>query len=166
MYQIGDQVIYGIHGVCWVKDLEERVIDRKTVSYLVLEPVGQDGARYLVPTHNHAAMSKVRKILTQDELTALLHAPDIRMDTWITDENLRKQTYRNLIGSGDRIALMQMLFNLYRHKAEQQRLGKKMHQCDDNFLRDMEKLMAEEISVVMHMERPQAIAFLREKLNG
>lgn len=166
MYQIGDQVIYGVHGVCCVKDLEERMIDRKTVSYLVLEPVGQDGSRYLVPTHNQSAMSKIRKMLNQQELMDLLNSPDIRVDTWIRDENLRKQTYRDRIGSGDRAVLMQTVFTLYRHKAEQQALGKKVHQCDENFLRDTEKLLAEEIAVVMHMERPKAVAFLREKLNG
>ena len=166
MYQIGDRVVYGIHGVCCVKDLEERVIDRKRVSYLVLEPVGQDGSRYLVPTHNQAAMSKVRQMLNAEELTALLEAEDIREDAWIRDENLRKQTYRDKIGSGDRAALMQLVCTLYRHKAEQLALGKKVHQCDDNFLRDAERLLAGEIAVVMDMELPQAIAYLREKLNG
>ena len=61
MYQIGDQVVYGIHGVCCVVEQEERVIDRKRVTYLVLEPVGQDGSRYLVPTHNAAAMQSFGK---------------------------------------------------------------------------------------------------------
>lgn len=59
MYQVGDKVVYGIHGVCMVVDLEERVIDRKRVIYLALEPVGQGNAKYLVPTHNAAAMAKI-----------------------------------------------------------------------------------------------------------
>ncbi len=166
MYQIGDRVVYGIHGVCSVKDLEERMIDRKRVTYLVLEPVGQDGSRYLVPTHNQAAMSKVRKMLSAEELEDLLSAEHVREDTWIQDENLRKQTYRDKISSGDRAVLMQLVCTLYRHKVDQLALGKKVHQCDDNFLRDAEKLLAGEIAVVMHMELPQAIAYLREKLNG
>ena len=45
MYQTGDRVVYGSHGVCCVASLEERVIDRKIVQYLALEPVGQEGAR-------------------------------------------------------------------------------------------------------------------------
>ena len=35
MFQIGDQVIYGIHGVCQVTGMEERSIDRKKVRYLI-----------------------------------------------------------------------------------------------------------------------------------
>ena len=60
MYQIGEVVLYGIHGVCRVVDTEERVLDRKKVAYLVLEPLEQNGARFFVPSHNPAAMAKLR----------------------------------------------------------------------------------------------------------
>ena len=72
MYCIGDQVIYGIHGVCRIVAEDCRTVDRKHLNYLVLEPEGQAGARYLVPTHNAAAMGKLRKILTAEEMEALL----------------------------------------------------------------------------------------------
>ena len=68
MYQMGDLVVYGIHGVCRIAQQEERIVDKKTVTYLALEPVGQGGSRYLVPTYNAAAMSKLRHILSKEEL--------------------------------------------------------------------------------------------------
>lgn len=166
MFQIGDQVVYGVHGVCCVVDAEERVIDRKRLTYLALEPVRQDGSRYLVPTHNAAAMAKLRKMLTPRELENLMESEQVRQDGWIQDENVRKQTYRELIGSGDRGALMKMVYTLYQHKIFQTAAGKKVHLCDDNFLRDAEKLLASEISIVMNMEFDQARAFLRDRLKS
>lgn len=164
MYQIGDQVVYGIHGVCSVVDQENRVIDKKTVTYLILEPVGQDGSRYLVPTHNAAAMGKLRKILSVEELEAMLQSQEVHSDHWIKDENLRKQAYRDLIGSGNCSKLMGMVHSLYAHKKTQTELGRKCHLCDENFLRDTEKLLIGEISIVMNMEPAEAKAFLKEKL--
>lgn len=165
MYQVGDQVVYGIHGVCCVADQEERTVDRKRVTYLVLEPVGQDGSRYLVPTHNAAAMAKLRKMLSREDLERLLQSEEVRADSWIRDENQRKQTYRDLISSGDRVKLMQMVCTLYKHKAAQVAAGRKVHLCDDNFLRDAEKLLASEISIVMDMEFDQAKKYMKEHLN-
>lgn len=165
MYQIGDQVVYGIHGVCCVVEQEERVIDRKRVTYLVLEPVGRDGSRYLVPTHNAAAMAKLRKKLSREELEDLLKSETIRVDGWITDENQRKQTYRELISSGDLAKLMQMVHTLYRHKNAQAAAGRKVHLCDENFLRDAEKLLASEAAIVLGMEYDQARKYLKENLN-
>lgn len=164
MFQIGDQVVYSVHGVCRVVDKEERVIDRKRVTYLALEPVGQEGSRYLVPTHNEAAMSKLRHMLSQEALSALMESEEVRADGWIRDENLRKQTYRELIGSGDRAKLMQMVRTLYRHKAAQSAAGRKVHLCDDNFLRDAEKLLTGEVAIVMNLDPEQAKQYIRSKL--
>ena len=166
MYQIGDRVVYGIHGVCCIVDQEERIIDRKKVLYLALEPVGQAGSRYLVPTHNAAAMAKLCKLLTAQELEQMIHSPQIMTDAWISDENLRKQTYRELINSGDRIRLLQMISTLYRHKEEQYAAGRKVHLCDDNFLRDAEKLLSGEISYVLGMDADQARSYLRTTLRA
>lgn len=165
MYQIGDKVIYGAHGVCSVVEQENRVLDKKTVTYLVLEPAGQDGSRYLVPTHNEAAMAKLHPMLCASEMEELLHSRDIREGSWIQDENRRKQLYRELITSGDRAALLKMLYSLYEHKSIQLAAGKKVHLADDNFLRDAEKLVSSEISVVMNLSAEEAKAYLRAELH-
>lgn len=164
MYQVGDKVVYGIHGVCMVADQEERLIDRKRVTYLVLEPVGQEGSRYLVPTHNAAAMAKLKHMLSKEELEALMDSDEVQADGWIRDENQRKQTYRELISSGDRARLMQMVRTLYRHRKAQAVAGKKTHLCDENFLRDAEKLLVSECSIVLEMEPDQAKQYIRNKL--
>jgi CarD family transcriptional regulator len=166
MYQVGDQVVYGIHGVCTVTDQEKQVVDRKTVTYLVLEPVTQVGARYLVPTHNEVAMKKLHPVLTSEQMQALIHSAEVRSDGWNRDENARKQSYRELISSGDRVLLMRMVHTLYRHKKEQALAGKKVHLSDENFLRDAEKLLSSEISVVMSLTYEQARAYLRKELNA
>lgn len=164
MYQIGDQVVYGFHGVCRVVDLESQTVNKTRKTFLVLEPLGQPGSKYLVPTHNAAAMAKLSPVLSSQEFTALLHAPEIRGDHWITDENQRKQYYRMLIGSGDRVALLTMLYNLYMQKKQLSALGRRLHICDENFLRDAEKALTGEISAVMSLDTADARDYLRREL--
>lgn len=164
MFQTGDRVVYGIHGICDIKGVENQKIEGKAVTYLVLEPVGQPGARYLVPTHNPAAMGKVKSMLTRQELEQLLRSDSVRKNGWIRDEGQRKQTYRELISSGDRERLMAMVHTLYCHRTEQTASGRKVHVCDENFLRDAEKLLSGEISMVMEMDPDAARQFLRSAL--
>lgn len=166
MYQVGNQVVYGIHGVCRILDQEKRVVDKKMVTYLVLEPIDQEGSRYLVPTHNAAAMGKLRPMLSPEELEALMQSEEVRADGWIREENLRKNTYRELITSGDRAGLLRMVHSLYQHKKAQTSAGKKVHLADENFLRDAEKLLASEISVVMNIPQDQARTYLRTQLKS
>lgn len=165
MFSVGDRVVYGSHGVCTVAAQERQLVNRKPVIYLVLEPLGQRGSRYLVPTHNAAAMEKLRPMLSAGELTALLAAEDIRKDAWICDEGQRKLRYRELLSGGDRERLLQMICTLYRYRRAQTEAGKRCHMCDENFLRDAEKLLCSEISVVMQMLPEEAKLYLRQQLN-
>ena len=164
MYQIGDQVVYSTHGVCRVVAQEQRVVDRKEVTYLALEPVAKDGSRFMVPTHNAAAMGKIRPMLTPEQWQDLLRTPRIHEGQWIPVDNRRKQVYRELLGNGDRLPILEMICSVYRHKEHQFAVGKKVHQCDDNFLRDAERIIAGELAIVMNMEFPAALAYLREQL--
>ena len=152
MYQIGDRVIYGCHGVCEVIAMEERLIDHKRINYFVLEPLSQNESRYMVPSENKAAVAKLQKLMTREELDALLASEGVRKDQWIPDENTRKQRYKELITGGDRAALLGMIYALHQHKSRQISLGRKFHQCDENFLNDAQKLLEAEFSLVLQIE--------------
>lgn len=149
MFQIGEQVVYGIHGICTIRDLEERIVDRKTIKYFVLEPMEQSAAKYYIPSENPAALAKLRHIISRDDLDKLLSSDEIRENCWITDESRRKLRYKELINSCDRVALLQMINALHVHKQEQAAMGRKFHLCDENFLRDAEKLLNAEFSLVL-----------------
>ena len=89
MYQLGEFVVYGVHGVCLVSQIQERRVDRMTQQYLVLEPIGRGGSQYLVPMHNPAAMSKLSPLMTPQELEGLLSSESVKTDCWIPEENRR-----------------------------------------------------------------------------
>ena len=116
MYQSGDYVIYGIHGACRVLGREKQLVNKKRTEFLVLEPLMQSGSKYYVPAENPTAMAKLQAVLSQDELVQLLESDAVREDCWISDEGRRKQTYRELITSADRLRLMQMVASLYRYR--------------------------------------------------
>lgn len=164
MFEIGQQVVYGIHGVCSVTGTEREKSAGGQTEYLVLEPLNQIGSRFLVPTHNAAAMARLKTVLTRTELEQLLQSEEVRTSAWIADEGQRRQHYRELINSGDRVRLMTMVHTLYRHKANQTAAGRKVHLCDENFLRDAEKLLASEVSVAMDMESDEAKRYIRSCL--
>ncbi len=166
MYQVGDRVLYGIHGICRIVEQEEQTVDRKRVTYLVLEPEGQSGARYLVPTHNQTAMAKLRPVLSREALETLITSGAVHENGWVQDENQRKQLYRELISSGDRQKLLQQVCTLYRHKTAQAAAGRKVHLCDENFLRDAERLLCSEIASVLELDFEKAREYLRNQLKG
>ena len=164
MFETGQWVLYGVHGVCRVMGTEKQLVNRKRTEYLVLEPLSRNESRFYLPTGNPTAMAKLKAVLSAGELEALLTSEEIREDVFIADENQRKQTYRELINSGDRTALLKMVTSLYRYREAQAAAGRKFHLCDDNFLRDAEKLLSSEIALVFEKTPEEAKAYLQEKL--
>lgn len=164
MCQPGDYVVYGVQGICRVLGKEKQLVNRKRVEYLVLEPLSKVESKFYLPTQNPTAMAKLQPLLTLQALTELMNSTEITRDFWIPEENLRKQKYRDLLSNGDRIALLQMLRSVYRYREELLETGKKVHQCDDNFLRDAEKLLCSEIGLVMEMDIVQAREYLHSHL--
>lgn len=162
--QLGDRLVYGIHGVCAIIDIEQRIIDRKKADYYVLEPLDQPGSKYYVPTHNQVAVSKLRPLLSAAELEALLHSPRAKEDIWIFDENRRKLRYREMINGGDRAALICMIRCLNKHKESQLAAGRKFHLCDENFLKDAKKVLASEFSLVLGIPAADVGMYIEQKL--
>lgn len=155
MFEVGNSVVYGIHGVCVILNVETRVVDKKKVEYYVLEPALQPGARYYVPVHNEQAVAKLKPILTQQELNALLASDAVDKEVWLDDENSRKQHYRALIASGDRAALISMIRTLLHHREAQRSSGRKFHLCDETFLKDAQKLISGEFAWVLGIDPDQ-----------
>ena len=165
MYKCGDHVVYGIHGVCRITEVEVRQVDHRQVRYYVLEPLSSAGSQYLVPMDNAAAVSKLHPIMSREELTAILCSASVRNAEWIQDENQRKLHYRSIVNAGDRAAMVQLIGSLYRHKNAQTAAGRKFRIGDENMLRDAEKLMNSEVSYILGVSPEQAGEYMRNALS-
>lgn len=164
MFQIGCKVIYGVHGVCSVSGTESVAAGGKSRLYYVLQPIHQDGSRYLIPTDNSAALHRLIPLISAKEWEELLVSPEVHSGSWISDENQRKQSYKELTAHGSRTELLAALTVLYDHRKVQKEKGRKLHICDDIFLRDTEKMLAEEIADVFGLDIEDAKHYLQNKL--
>ncbi len=163
-YQAGQQLLYGVHGVCNVVGIIQRKIDRKMVEYYELAPVEQPESRFYIPTGNPAAVAKLHPIMTVQELDQLLDQVKAEDSAWIADENRRKLHYRELVSNLDRKELCSTVAALLRHKKNQMAAGKKLHLCDENFLRDARKLIDGEFSLVLGLPKEQIGEYIQKKL--
>ena len=166
MYEAGQQVLYGIHGICTIIGTERMRFGTGRETYYILEPLQQPGSRFYVPVNNEAAVAKLRPLLCREELLAHLRADQVRKYPWIADESQRKLRFRELINSGDRAQLMGMIGALHRHRREQLAAGRKFHQSDENFLNDAQKLLNAEFALVFGLEPRGVNDFIRRELEN
>ena len=154
MYRVLQMVVYGVHGVCRILELETKTVDHKLVDYYVLEPLAQPGTRYYIPSQNSAAMAKIRPLTERGRLEEMIRG-DAQEAAWIPDENQRKQHYRRILASVDAGDLISMVRCVETHRQTRAQIGRKLHLCDENFLRDAKRVLTSEIAQVLQIEEKE-----------
>lgn len=159
-YQIGDTVVYGIHGVCRITELKK---DNEQ-EYYILKPIYDEKATIFVPKGNSKLEGKMRRILSKEEIYQLIHeAPEATAD-WIQNENARKEYYKTILTRGERKELMRLIKMLYLHQKEQAQRGKKLYKIDEKFMKEAEKMLHEEFAHVLHIEPAQVGIFIMNEI--
>lgn len=165
MHSRNDLVLYGTEGLCRITDITVRDLYGENVEYYVLKPMENGNSTIFVPTGNEALTARMRRILSAEEIYALIRTMDGEETEWIENENVRKQQYREILSEGDRRSIMKMIKAVSLHGEERKRMGKKLHQCDERFLKDAEKILYEEFAYVLNIEKDQVLPFIMEQIS-
>lgn len=164
MLKLNDTVLYGATGVCTVSDIEEKKIGKLIKKYYVLKPVANSSATIYLPTDNEVLLGKVRRPLSKSEIEALLLRLKSDNDIWIDDEDQRKLRFSEMILSKDRMDCLRVLKALKSYQLKLSKQGKKFHISDDRILKEAERLIYDEFSFVLKIDRLKAEEFLLARI--
>ena len=162
--KVNDMVVYGVHGVCKITEISERDMTGNPMEYYVLKPIYHDKSTIFVPSGNEALTSRMRPVLSADEITDLIRAMPEENYTWIDDENERRAKCMDILSSGDTHELARMVRALHLRRESQVSKGKKPRYADENILKDAERVLHEEFAHALNIERDQAALFIRGKM--
>lgn len=164
MFSQDDILLYGAHGPCRYLGLEERRVNGKRQAFYVLEPLARAETRFLIPTENPAAVGKIRRLPSRPEVERMLASERARAYSWEADENKRKNLYRALLSGTDRAGLVSMICSVECYRLFLREQGRKLHQCDENFLRDAQRLIAQELAMALDLPPDQVGPWVREQM--
>ena len=164
MYQVNDMIVYGAHGVCRIAEIEERDFNGSPIEYYILKPVYDEKATIFVPVLNDRLTAKMRRVLSKDEMEALIESMPKEGTLWVENERQRKELYKEIVSRGDRAELIGMIKALHLHQQKQLAKGRKLHSADERFLREAEKMLYDEIAMVLHIKPDQVISYILQQL--
>ena len=156
MFCVGQTVLYGSNGVCMVDDVTEKRIGKTKMQYYVLKPLCNNTSTLFVPTANQQLVSKMRRILTEDEAEAILRDLPPCGD-WNDNKQERSEQFRAIITEGSCVELIRLIRLVRTHEQEQLAGGKRLHISDERFLKEAEKMVCEEFSLVLHISRDEVL---------
>ncbi len=163
MYKKGDVVVYSASGVCEILEISKKSFGSFCAEYYVLKPLMQKAATVFVPVNNEALTKKMHPILTQNEFESVFNSLKNRAPSRFSTESERREKFAELLESGDRAALMNMVYDLNLHGKEQIESGRRLHIGDERLLRTAENMLFEEIAYVFNLDIEAADEFIKSK---
>lgn len=166
MFEIGAQVMYGVSGVCKISDIRNETFSDVEKLYYVLNPLSDLDATIYVPVNNPKSVSKMKKVLSKEEVYELIH--HMPQDEIYQEENSkeRKELFNKILKSGDREELVKLIKTVYFQKKEREKIGKKMWASDESALRKAEKMLYEEFATVLGISYDEVLPFIKEEIKS
>ncbi len=156
MFSVGQNVLYGTNGVCVINDITEKKVGKISMEYYVLKPLGANSSTLFVPTKNEQLVKRIRGVLTKDEIDSIL-ADLPEAGEWNDNKQERSEEFKNTISNGECVELIRMIRLIKSHSELISRSGRRLHMSDERYLKEAEKMVSEEISFALGVDRQTAI---------
>lgn len=160
MYQVGDAVLYGNNGICRIREVTRMESCGLVDDFYVLKPVSSEATTVFVPLGSEVLLSRMHPLLPPDAMRELLDGIGDSAPIWVENENQRKNLFREIMNSGDRLAIFRVYLTLRRLREEREKKGKHLRVSDERAYRETERIFFDELSIVLGWSKEECVAFL------
>ena len=166
-FDIGEYVSYGINGMCNIEDIRPMQLSQSVekMMYYILRPESNPKSTIFVPVNNQKLVSKMRELMTKDEINAMLVRMKDRTLEGEKDVRFRTESFHEILNNGVNQDLILMIRCLHRKRQELVQLGKKLPARDSNTLKTAERLVEEEFAHVLHIKCEEVSDYIRDVLD-
>ena len=164
MFHVGDTVVYGRAGVCNIVDIRRERFGTEERLYYVISPIYETNSTIYAPVGSDRI--SIRKLLTLEEIDALIHSmPDTQVD-WIENDQQRKEAYTEILRHGDHREVIGLIRTLYFKREEKKHQGRKFGIADERLMKEAENSLYGEFAHVLKIRPDEVVPFIRGELES
>lgn len=148
MFNIGDKIVYSLHGLCQIDDICEKTYSQVPETYYVLHPLGQSDLTIITPVNNDKVL--MLKMMDREEAEEILQSfkqPGIK---WIEESRERIIKFNEVIKTGNRKEIAKIANTLMGKIIELSKQHKKPYEQDKKLLKTIQDLMFEELAMALN----------------
>lgn len=163
IFNIGDHVVYCSREICKIDSKVKKCfngIDEN--EYFKLIPISTKNSSYYIPCDN--CDSKIRRLLTKDEILSLIDEMPSAEENWCDDKNERKNLFNSVLKSDDYHQIINMMHTLYLKRESQRQKGKKLLAADERIMHDAEMIVYREFAFVLGILEEKVEDFINSRL--
>ena len=144
MYQVGDYLMYGGHGMCKIDEVTIKTFSGKEKMYYVLHPVDHPDLTLFFPVDGD--VSKLKRMVSEDEARKLLEVFKKPAKAWIEKTTERNQRFNAIVQGENRKEIAELMNTLMRRKIELEKEGKKLAMQETKLLQQVSNIVFNELA--------------------
>lgn len=159
MFNIGDKVVYPMHGAGIIESIEEReILGKKQTYYIMKMPIG--GIKVMVPTANAKEIG-LRRVIKKEQTKKVIDVLSSGCSAMTSNWNKRYRENMEKIKSGDIFEVADVVKNLaYRDKEKGLSTGER------KMFNNAKQILISELVLANEMEQSEVEKMITEKLNN
>ena len=119
-FEKSDYIVYDNAGVCLIEDITAKKFDYWNSERLcyVLRPIGNPGSFVYVPVDNEKLTGKMRRIMSKEEIDALLDNVRTQYIIWPDDRRIRMERFKGILSAKNQQDMLMLATCIYAKKKE------------------------------------------------
>ena len=163
LFSVGDIFVYGASGVCRVDDICVRDCGTGKHEYYVRQPVYDARSTVYIPTDSEKLASHARSLLSENEVYEIIDAMPAKGFEWVQNDKERSEFFRNVLESGTRTDIVNLISTLHNRKTELAGHGKKLRSSDEAIMQRAERLLYGEFAWVLGIDPSAVVDFIKKR---
>lgn len=165
-FKRGEYVVYGSSGVCLVDDIVEMSFAPQEPKklYLALKPQTDSNSTVFVPSDNEALCSKMRFVLTKQEIDTILKDSQGLSADWIEDRKDRLMFFKQALSNANPKELITVIHSIYVRDRELAAQNKKLSVTDREVLQSAQRSIREEFAFSLGMDADGVDEYIRSMI--
>lgn len=164
MFEQGEYIVYGSTGVCKVEKVTTMDMDGVPGDklYYILRPYHKEDREIFTPVDNKK--TKMRKLLSSNEIKYYLNEFNELEDFEITKEKFREDNYKQCVRGCDFREILRLVKSLLKRKRSRLLSGKNFPSTDERYLKIAENILFSEISYVLKLSKNEVEDLFRTNM--
>lgn len=163
MFNVGDIIVYGEHGICRVSAVGPLNLGGPgNRQYYTLRPYYHPELVIYAPIDNDRVV--IRPPVTREQAEQIVSELPEVPELEIPDEKSRESLFSQVQHGCDCRKLAGLLKTLYRRREQRQRKGRRVTSVDERYFRAAEDQLYGELAFALGMDRNQAPEYIRSCL--
>lgn len=158
---IGQPVMYRRYGICTVVATERQQFGETEKLYYSLEPMFGKKSKFFVPADMAELDNVMRNLLAKQDLLDAIKSAHKRDATWEDDGRVRSAQFDELLKNGDIEDMIWLIRVLTLHREYMREVGRTFLDMDKRVLAFAERLVTDEFSYVLGIDKTEVIDFIR-----